>query len=334
METGLPHKSADIIVIGASRGGVGALPALISRLSPSLPAALFVVLHLPASYGGELSQRLQSLTKWPTHFAIDGERVISGNVFVAPPGRNMLLERDRVLVDDSPRESFHRPSINALFRSAALAYGQRVVAVILTGSLEDGAAGAWEVWRRGGTVIVQDPATAEYPNLPSHVLQTVPVDHCAPLPRIAELVSDLALQSPATALQHDAGRARLIVVEDERIIAMSLERELCALGYEICGTAATGEAAVEAAERTRPDAVLMDIRLSGDLDGTQAAYLIWTRFQIPVIYLTAYADADTLAEVKRTEAYGYVMKPYEPQEVHAAIQIALERRERERIRLK
>ena len=183
-------------------------------------------------------------------------------------------------------------------------------------------------------MIVQDPATAECPNLPSRVLKTVPVDYCAPLPRIADLVSDLVLQSHATALQHQAQTPRLIVVEDERIVAMSLERELRALGYEICGTAATGEAAIEAAERTRPDAVLMDIRLSGDLDGTQAAYLIWTRLQIPVIYLTAYADADTLAEVKRTEAYGYVMKPYEPQEVHAAIQIALERRERERIRLR
>ena len=146
-------------------------------------------------------------------------------------------------------------------------------------------------------------------------------------------MSDLVLQSCAQA-QRRAVTPRLVIVEDERIVAMSLERELRALGYEICATAATGEAAVEAVERTRPDAVLMDIRLAGQMNGTQAAYLIWRRFQIPVIYLTAYADADTLAEVKRTEAYGYVMKPYEAPEVHAAIQIALERREHERIRLR
>ena len=91
---------------------------------------------------------------------------------------------------------------------------------------------------------------------------------------------------------------------------------------------------MDAATRTRPDAVLMDIRLGGAMDGTQAADLIWKRLQIPVIYLTAYADEKTLAEVKRTEAYGYVMKPYETKEVHAAIQIALERRERERIRMR
>ena len=127
--------------------------------------------------------------------------------------------------------------------------------------------------------------------------------------------------------------ARLVIVEDERLVAVSLENELRALGYEICATAVTGEAAVDAATRTRPDAVLMDIRLGGAMDGTQAADLIWKRLQIPVIYLTAYADEKTLAEVKRTEAYGYVMKPYEAKEVHAAIQIALERRERERIRM-
>jgi chemotaxis response regulator CheB len=327
------HKAADIVVMGASRGGITALPALIHRLSPDLPVALFVVLHLPEAYAGDFSERLKSQTKWPAHFAIDGERIVAGNAYVAPPGRNMLLERHRVVVEDSPRESYHRPSINALFRSAALAYGQRVVAVILTGALEDGAAGAWEVWRRGGTVIVQDPATAECRDLPAHVLKTVPVDYCASLPHIANFVSDLAVPSGAKA-ERRAGTPRLVIVEDERIVAMSLERELRALGYEICAMAATREAAVEAAERTRPDAVLMDIRLAGEMNGTEAAYLIWRRLQIPVIYLTAYADADTLAEVKRTEAYGYVMKPYETPEVHAAIQIALERRERESIRLR
>ena len=333
MEDSRSHRGADIVVTGASRGGISAFPALIHRLTPDLPVALFVVLHLPESYAGDFSERLKSQTRWPAHFAIDGERIVAGNAYVAPPGRNMLLERDRVVVEDSPRESFHRPSINALFRSAALAYGQRVLAIILTGALEDGAAGAWEVWRRGGTVVVQDPATAECQDLPAHVLKTVPVDYCASLPRIAQLVSDLVLQSCAQA-QRRAGTPRLVIVEDERIVAMSLERELRALGYEICATAATGEAAVEAVERPRPDAVLMDIRLAGQMNGTQAAYLIWRRFQIPVIYLTAYADADTLAEVKRTEAYGYVMKPYEAPEVHAAIQIALERREHERIRLR
>jgi CheY-like chemotaxis protein len=76
----------------------------------------------------------------------------------------------------------------------------------------------------------------------------------------------------------------------------------------------------------------MDIRLHGTMDGTQAAELIWQRLQIPVVYLTAYADAETLAAIKRTHAYGYVMKPYEPAEVHVALQLALERLDREQIR--
>ncbi len=333
MEDVAPPKTSDIVVIGASTGGVSALLALFSQLPSTIAASFFVVLHMSDNYEGDFAWMLSRRGTLPARYATDGETIAHGVIYVAPPRRNMVLERGRVAVHDSPRESFHRPSINALFRSAAIAYGQRVVAVILTGTLEDGAAGAWEVWRRGGTVIVQDPADAFSPELPRHVLNAVRVDYCAPLPRIAELLSQFATPS-GRALPNEAHVARLVIVEDERLVAVSLENELRALGYEICATAVTGEAAVDAATRTRPDAVLMDIRLGGAMDGTQAADLIWKRLQIPVIYLTAYADEKTLAEVKRTEAYGYVMKPYETKEVHAAIQIALERRERERIRMR
>lgn len=332
MEEVAPPKTSDIVVIGASVGGVSALPALLSQLPSTIAASFFVVLHMSDSYGGDFAWMLSRRGALPAHFATDGETIRRGVIYVAPPRRNMVVERGRVAVQDSPRESFHRPSINALFRSAAIAYGQRVVAVILTGTLEDGAAGAWEVWRRGGTVIVQDPADAFSPELPRNVLNTVRVDYCAPLPRIAELITQFSTAS-RQALPNEAQVARLIIVEDERLVAVSLENALGALGYEICATTVTGEAAVDAATRIRPDLVLMDIRLGGAMDGTHAADLIWKRLHIPVIYLTAYADEKTLAEVKRTEAYGYVMKPYEAKEVHAAIQIALERREREQIRM-
>jgi CheY-like chemotaxis protein len=127
-------------------------------------------------------------------------------------------------------------------------------------------------------------------------------------------------------------QARVMIVEDERIVAKSLENALQGLHYDVCASEMTGEAAVEAAGRLLPDVILMDIRLSGAMDGTQAASLIWQRFQVPVVYLTAYADAETLAAVKGTNAYGYVMKPYEPAEVHVAVQLALERRDREQVR--
>ena len=327
-KSALSSGARDVVVIGASSGGVEAVSTLLSQLPPTIPAALFVVLHVGRGYSGDLAGTIGRRCPLTVRFAVDGEPIENGHVYVAPGDVNMLVERGRLVIQASPRESHHRPSINALFRSAAQAYGRRVVGVILTGILEDGAAGAWEIWRRGGLVIVQDPADAAYPALPTHVKATVPVDYCAPLPRIAELIQDFATRRQQGAPLVGDWEARVLIVEDERIVAKSLEQELRALRYQVCGTAATGEEAVELAGHMRPDVVLMDIRLSGPMDGTQAAMTIWERSQIPIVYLTAFSDAATLAAIKRTNAYGYVMKPYEPREVHVALQLALERRDR------
>jgi len=324
-------KARDIVVLGASAGGLETLIELFSRLPTTTPAAFFVVLHLPPAYGGDFVGLLSRGSAWRASFANDGALIEKGNVYVAPPDRNMTLERGRIVVEASPRETHHRPSINALFRSAATTYGRRVVGVILTGVLEDGAAGAWEIWRRGGIVIVQDPVEARFPDLPRHVINTVPVDHCAYVHQIADLVAGFATRPHGGPPITGDFRAKVLIVEDERIVARSLEQELQALHYEVTGTVITGKAAVMAAERTRPDVVLMDIRLAGHMHGTEAATLIWQRLQIPVVYLTAYADPETLAAVKRTNAYGYVMKPYEAEEVHVALQLALERRDREAV---
>lgn len=179
---------SDVVAIGASAGGPSALVALFASLPSTIAASFFVVLHMAEHYSGDFVAMLSRRANLPVHYADDGESIAHGTICVAPPRRNMVLERGRVAVEDSPRESFHRPSINALFRSAAIAYGQRVIAVILTGMQEDGAAGAWEVWRRGGTVIVQDPAQASSPELPRHVMNAVRVDFCASLPQIADLI--------------------------------------------------------------------------------------------------------------------------------------------------
>jgi PAS domain S-box-containing protein/diguanylate cyclase (GGDEF)-like protein len=118
-------------------------------------------------------------------------------------------------------------------------------------------------------------------------------------------------------------KVRMLVVEDERIVSMDLQRRLKAMGYEIAGAAVSGEEAIEKAEKLRPDMVLMDIMLDGELDGTQAAEIIRSRFNIPVIYLTAYADSATLERAKITEPFGYILKPFEERELHGHIEIAL-----------
>ena len=118
-------------------------------------------------------------------------------------------------------------------------------------------------------------------------------------------------------------KVRMLVVEDERIVSMDLQRRLKAMGYEIAGSAVSGEEAIEKAEALRPDMVLMDIMLDGELDGTQAAEIIRARFGTPVIYLTAYADSATLERAKITEPFGYILKPFEERELHGHIEIAL-----------
>jgi PAS domain S-box-containing protein/diguanylate cyclase (GGDEF)-like protein len=118
-------------------------------------------------------------------------------------------------------------------------------------------------------------------------------------------------------------KIRMMIVEDERIVAMDLQGRLKSMGYEVVGSAVSGEEAIEKAEALRPDMILMDIMLDGQLDGIQAAEIIRSRFGIPVIYLTAYADTATLERAKITEPFGYILKPFEERELHGHIEIAL-----------
>jgi PAS domain S-box-containing protein len=118
-------------------------------------------------------------------------------------------------------------------------------------------------------------------------------------------------------------KVRLLVVEDERIVSMDLQRRLKSMGYEVVGSAVSGEEAIQKAEALHPDMVLMDVMLDGELDGIQAAEIIRKRLNIPVIYLTAYADSSTLERAKITEPFGYILKPFEERELHGHIEIAL-----------
>ena len=119
------------------------------------------------------------------------------------------------------------------------------------------------------------------------------------------------------------GSARVMVVEDEGIIALAIESILGKTGYTVAGTASSGEAALEMAAKTCPDIVLMDVRIPGSLDGIETAREIRSRFHIPVIYLTAHAEEDTVRRAAETLPYGYIIKPFQAKEVAAAIEIAL-----------
>ena len=121
----------------------------------------------------------------------------------------------------------------------------------------------------------------------------------------------------------------IVIVEDERIVAKDLEIRLTKLGYSVVASAGSGEAALEYVEELQPDLVLMDIVLAGRMRGTEAAREIWERWRTPVVYLTAFSDSMVLEDIKGSEPYGYILKPFEPKQLNAVLQIALSRRAKE-----
>jgi two-component system chemotaxis response regulator CheB len=184
----------DIIVIGGSAGGVEALRKLVSSLPPDLKAAVFIVEHIPAWPPSKLPEILSRAGSLPAVHARDGAAIQTGVIYIAPPDHHLIVRQDHVHLERGPKENRHRPAINPLFRSAALAYGPRVIGVILTGSMDDGTLGLWEVKRRGGIAIVQDPAEAPYPDMPRNALQNVEVDYSVPVDEISPLLSTLSAQ--------------------------------------------------------------------------------------------------------------------------------------------
>ncbi len=184
----------DIIVIGASAGGVDALQQLISFLPSDCSASIFIVLHVPQQSSNLLPGILQRKTRLPVQSPEDMANIEPGHVYVAAPNHHLLIEEDHVRSVRGPPENRHRPAIDPLFRSAAWAYGPRVVGVVLTGTLDDGAGGLWAVKTCGGVTIVQDPAEAAFPDMPANAMRVFQPDHCLPLKAIAVLLGQLSRQ--------------------------------------------------------------------------------------------------------------------------------------------
>ena len=182
-----------VIGFGASAGGVEALRSALSQLPADLDAAVFVVLHLPASGKSLLAPILARVTPLETEVAVDGEPVLAGRVYVAPADRHLLVQDGRVLLSGGPKENGTRPAVDPTLRSLAIGYGSRAVAVILSGALGDGSAGAAAVADAGGVVIVQDPDEAVVPSMPESARRAVgDRARVAPSAEIATLVAALA----------------------------------------------------------------------------------------------------------------------------------------------
>lgn len=182
----------DIIVVGASAGGVEALMTLARDLPADLPAAVMVVVHIPANGTSALPHILTRSGPLPAVHPRDGEAIVCGRIYVAPPDHHLLVERGQLRVVRGPRENGYRPAVDALFRTAARAYGRRVVGVVLTGTLDDGTAGLQAIKTRGGVAVAQDPDEAMFSGMPRSAVENVEVDHVAPLSAIGPLLIRLA----------------------------------------------------------------------------------------------------------------------------------------------
>jgi two-component system chemotaxis response regulator CheB len=181
----------DIVVLGASAGGVEALGGLVGELPEDLPAAVFVVLHVAAEHKSVLPRILSSAGRLPAKHARDNEPIVPGRIYVARPDHHLTLADGHVRVVRGPRENGHRPAVDALFRTAAYHFGPRTIGVILSGALDDGTAGLLAIKQQGGMTMVQDPNDALVEQMPRSALENVHVDHVLPAAEIGRLLPSL-----------------------------------------------------------------------------------------------------------------------------------------------
>jgi two-component system, chemotaxis family, protein-glutamate methylesterase/glutaminase len=185
-------KNSKIIVVGASAGGMEALKKLLAQFPQDFPAPIFIVQHMSADTNGEaLVRALNKSGGLACQHAQDGQAFKSANVYVAPSDQHMLIVKGKILITKGARENRSRPAIDPLFRSAAVAYGNRVIGVILTGYLDDGTSGMMAIKRCGGVCVVQDPVDAAYPDMPQSVVTNVGADYCLPIAGMGVLLSSL-----------------------------------------------------------------------------------------------------------------------------------------------
>lgn len=180
-----------IIVIGASAGGMETLKKLVDQLPSDFPGTLFIVWHMAPEHPSMLPQILDRVCSLSVTHAVDKEVIKPGRIYVAPPDHHIVIESGYMRVSRGPKENRFRPSVDVLFRSAALAYGYQVIGVVLTGFLDDGASGLYSVKEQGGKAIVQDPLDAAYPSMPIQAMKEAKVDYCVPIAEMGSLLVSL-----------------------------------------------------------------------------------------------------------------------------------------------
>ncbi|MDB5225920.1 MAG: CheB methylesterase [Bacteroidota bacterium] len=181
-----------IFVIGGSAGALESVKEITAHLRRSLDAAIFVVIHFPADKKSNLPEILNVNSVWLAQHAKNNTVMKAGRIYVAPPDRHMILENGKMYLTQGPKENRFRPSIDVLFRSAAVSYGALVTGIVLSGVMDDGTAGLSSIKKLGGITIVQDPSETIFTGMPLNALKQVEVDHCVPVSGIAPLINTIS----------------------------------------------------------------------------------------------------------------------------------------------
>jgi two-component system chemotaxis response regulator CheB len=181
----------DILVIGASAGGVEVLLEIVAELPVDLRAAIFVVVHMPANHTSELPELLSARGRMPAVHPVHGDKITPGTIYVAPPDNHVQLRLGAIEVVRGPKDNGHRPAVDVLFRTAAASHGARVIGVVLSGYQDCGTAGMMSIKARGGIAVVQDPTSAFAAEMPRHVLERVAVDHVVQPRELPDLLTRL-----------------------------------------------------------------------------------------------------------------------------------------------
>ncbi|GAB4234967.1 MAG: chemotaxis protein CheB [Elainellaceae cyanobacterium] len=197
----------DIVVVGASAGGIEALQTLVAGLPETFGAAMLVVLHIPAHSPSQLHHILSKPGVLPVKPAENGEPIVLGQIYVATSDRHLIVEEDHIRVTRGPKENRVRPAVDTLFRSVAYRFGSRVIGVVLSGMLDDGTAGLWTIKDHGGTTIVQSPQDALFSSMPESALQHVAVDYTLPVAKMPALLTKLTSETIATNNQIASSKA-------------------------------------------------------------------------------------------------------------------------------
>jgi two-component system chemotaxis response regulator CheB len=190
-----------VVAVAASAGGIEALSGFVGTLPKDFPAAVLVVLHIPPSGTSVLPRILSRAGKLPACHPGDGERLANGVVFVAPPDRHLVLDDGRVRLSAGPKESGHRPSADVLLRSVAQSFRERAAGVVLSGTMDDGAAGLRAIRAVGGLALVQDPDEAAFPGMPAAAVEEADPQIVAPVAELADHLCGWLDQLPKLSLE-------------------------------------------------------------------------------------------------------------------------------------